>query len=796
MSSIPTKSKKAKAKPPKSRPAATSATSQLTVEDTPAQFTLSSFSPKGDLFAFVSLAVDKHRLRVYDPATSQSIAEYTIDSGRVTSLDWTTSDSSSEGEDVHRKKRKRRKSQADGAESSLPPQGVILGLSNGQVLLFSPSLAKVVRTLSHPTSSSAIQCISAPSEDGSEVWTSGADGALHLWNLHRSKLVSTCKSGERIPYSSIALRPSPSSEDDDETELLAANHAIHLLSVPASSSDATKPLKTASFTGHASAVRDILWDTPSRFLSIAEGDRFVYLWDVPESCDSLISEGRVVASLPLDSDVRIISLSHPSRSSTSNSQTLLAVSASGKVSVLPLASEFVPNAKSKQSVTTMAPKSNITVSSKGGSNSPIVDATFVREQDGKLKVARLAGGVKLTFEVVEYLDATGDFIHNVTLSSVDSGIGLAASADGIKGAPTKRYTESDSVEVRSGMELGQDASMDDLPTRTIDGELDATLAELSLGQRLTALTGTSDEAALRTASSDDEDAAALKGPSSKDKQDDISLPTVPASSLTRTLIQALHSSDAGLLETCLAHSNATLIQNTVRRLPPQLAVPLVTACVERLGRGKQVGRGKGGGAGAGAQRGTALVRWIRAVLIAHGGHLLTMPDLVARLSGLHQTLMTRLTLQESLLSLSGRLDMVISQIEMRSSAAPAPLPMPKKGKSKKSKAKKAHQATRRYVEGESTEEEEEGEGADGMDVEVESDDDAGSVEEVELGGSSDEDEESAEESGEDIEEGDEEEDEDEDEDDEDSEGGEGLKLNGFIDDEADEFSGEDEDESE
>ena len=62
-----------------------------------------------------------------------------------------------------------------------------------------------------------------------------------------------------------------------------------------------------------------------------------------------------------------------------------------------------------------------------------------------------------------------------------------------------------------------------------------------------------------------------------------------------------------------------------------------------------------------------------------------MPDLVARLSGLYQTLTARLALQDSLLSLSGRLDMVISQIEMRSSAAPAPLPMPKKGK--KSKAR-------------------------------------------------------------------------------------------------------------
>lgn len=170
--------------------------------------------------------------------------------------------------------------------------------------------------------------------------------------------------------------------------------------------------------------------------------------------------------------------------------------------------------------------------------------------------------------------------------------------------------------------------MDDIPSRTIDGELDTTLAELSLGQRLTALTGAPADGALQGSSSDEEDASNPKSSKSKAPEEDITQPTVPASSLTRTLIQALHSSDAGLLETCLAHSNANLIQNTVRRLPPQLAVPLVTSCVERLGRGKRVGRGKGGGAGAGAQRGTALIKWIRAVLIVHGGHLLTVCFLV------------------------------------------------------------------------------------------------------------------------------------------------------------------------
>lgn len=148
-----------------------------------------------------------------------------------------------------------------------------------------------------------------------------------------------------------------------------------------------------------------------------------------------------------------------------------------------------------------------------------------------------------------------------------------------------------------------------------------------------------------------------------------------------------------------------------------------------------------------------------------------MPDLVARLSGLHATLTARLALQGNLLSLSGRLDMVLSQIEMRSSTVPAPL-VTKKNRPAKDRSVK------RYVEGESDEEDAK------MDVEVEVDSDDGSVEDVNLGGdSSDEDSEGEAEGS------------DEDEDEDDSED-DGPALNGFVDDEAEEYSDEDSDESE
>ena len=168
-----------------------------------------------------------------------------------------------------------------------------------------------------------------------------------------------------------------------------------------------------------------------------------------------------------------------------------------------------------------------------------------------------------------------------------------------------------------------------------------------------------------------------------------------------------------------------------------------------------------------------------------------MPDLVARLAGLHATLTARLTLRESLLSLSGRLDIVLQQVDLRATAAPAPLAHSgKKGKAT-SAGPTGTREPRRYEEGESEQE------TEAMEVELEKGSDAGSVEDIELGADSGSDADAdADMEGEDDEDDEDEEglDEDDREDsEEDSEGDEGPWLNGFIDDEAEE---DDESESE
>jgi len=128
-------------------------------------------------------------------------------------------------------------------------------------------------------------------------------------------------------------------------------------------------------------------------------------------------------------------------------------------------------------------------------------------------------------------------------------------------------------------------------------------------------------------------------------------PTPKANSLQQMLIQALHSNDLQLLEACLTFNNVEVIRNTVRRLPTAYVVPFLTQVIHKFQQKPN--------------RGEALLEWIKAVLLIHTAYLMTVPDLIKKLSNFYQTLDSRVSVFQKLLNLHGRLDLVMSQIEMR-----------------------------------------------------------------------------------------------------------------------------------
>ncbi|QRW01859.1 U3 small nucleolar RNA-associated protein 12 [Ceratobasidium sp. AG-Ba] len=432
-----------------------------------------------------------------------------------------------------------------------------------------------------------------------------------------------------------------------------------------------------------------------RFVSAAEGDRVASVWDA--------NSGRMVASVPLDSDARHVILDWNCRIDFASSGILWQV---------------------------------LRKEGRRSNAADVVAAAFVPDQEGQIAIARLVG-VKPVFDTIQYQNAVGDFLADVNLTHKSATAGLTADTNGV--VPTKRYAEPQSLAIRSGAELAQDPSA---PQAATAADLDVELAEITLNERNQTLAASSEKST---------------STAQKRRHDSPEAEIGGSERLPGTM----------RFETCLAHGDTTLIRNTVLRLPPTLCVPLIQACVERLGRGA---RGeKGGGAGASAQRGTSLIRWVRAVLVVHSGFLMTIPDLVARLSSLHSTLAARLALQDRLLALNGRLDLVLSQIEIQSA------PRTAVDDDVQVKKKKVRRKAAKYVEGESESEENMS-----VDEGEESEEDEGSVEEIGFGGEDDD------------EEDEEEDDEDEDDTDDDENG---VKINGFIDDEAEEDYSEDEESS-
>lgn len=359
---------------------------------------LSSFSEDSNFFALVSLAVDKHRLRVFNAISGRATAEYTIPIGRVSSLVWSTFslDADTEQSSPVKKRKKRRVEDTLGQESP-GTLLVVLGMSDGSIVLFSPSHSKVVRTLSHGSSASAILALAPSLTSKFHLWSSSADSSVHLWDVQEAATSKTWKNDDRIPYKSLALEPS--TVHGNETNLLVAHHHIRLFNALPLSSN--KPKLLASFTGHASPIKSLRWMQSTgimrQFCSSAEGDRHIYLWDA----QGAFTNAKPIASVLLDSDVRTFGFdsSDPSRA------ILMALSSSGCLSFIPIPTDLT----STESLQTLQPQSNLRYGGRGKGDLLIVGFSSIPSSAGSIRVVRLLNGIKPVFDIVVSL------LHNKNL---------------------------------------------------------------------------------------------------------------------------------------------------------------------------------------------------------------------------------------------------------------------------------------------------------------------------------------------------------------------------------------------
>ncbi|KAI5474800.1 U3 small nucleolar RNA-associated protein 5 [Pseudohyphozyma bogoriensis] len=747
--------------------------------------TLHAFSPstpssKSLLYAHLHRAPDAHTLRVYDATTGKCLSRWASNSAadgdddkRVASLAWAVipapaastsaaaAGGASAGEEEAKGKRGKKRRKSDSAAEQPVVDGKVadeaklvlaLGLEDGAILLWTPTGSNSTPTvISHPSSTSAITALSSPvgtSTPSGHLWSAHADGSVRVWDLEAGALIA--KIGEGLnaggkAWDDIAVRylPVPASADDSKkrpVQILLSHLSIHLFSVSLATSSKKdkvrelKPVEIGRSVGHVDKafVRwsgrsslapsaspdeamedDDATSTPLTFISHSSTDRFVQVWSLVPSSTSQRVDATLTARLGLDSGVQSLAIGS-SPLNDEEEQVLAAIDVEGKVAVarlpfvIPVA-KGTPGKKGKGAgIVALEVESQVTA--RNGEGAGVVEVKF--GESGKVWLCR--SSVKPTFDQVAFADEEGAWVAKVEVEKSTGGLLNGAVVEGSAALPT-RYSETTSA-IRSGDAQAEPTSDDEDLVNS--GELDVDAAEPTLADRLKALDVA--KSGRKSAFDIDDDVEAAVEDEDDGEEDVVpSGPSVPATTLTTTLIQALHSSDAPLLESCLTHSSPTLIRSTVKRLPSgSLVLNLLEVLVEKLGKGK-----KGTPGAASVQRARGLIEWVRQVLIVHVGFLVTIPSLVTRLATLHASLTSRLALQPSLLALDGRLELVMSQIELQQERVAARATITP-GAGSKSQGTK-------YVEGESDESGSE-DGDVGMEGEEDSEDE-GSVEDVVLG---------------------------------------------------------------
>ena len=127
-------------------------------------------------------------------------------------------------------------------------------------------------------------------------------------------------------------------------------------------------------------------------------------------------------------------------------------------------------------------------------------------------------------------------------------------------------------------------------------------------------------------------------------------------------VKALAASDDGGVEAVLAAGQGAaaaasgLVAATVRRLPPAAVLPFLQRLVNLLA--------------ARPSRCSSLLAWLRALLAAHAGYLLTLPRLVPALEALYTLIDGRLSAHKKLLRVSGRLALLLGRAWRQPRCAP------------------------------------------------------------------------------------------------------------------------------
>ena len=527
---------------------------------------LSSFNPSRTQFALAQPVLGSaDKVTIWDTSSDRVIAEWEVEAaGKVSTLCWASVSGAGS-----KKQGKRRRKGGDASEDG--EEDVVLIATKATLVVYSPRRSQVIRkvNLSSP--------ITAMWSDDNGIIASTATSIL-VFSPEVTSISHTFALPPSTPSpTSIALLASSSAETLHVIVATSSVTTLHLELLTSKVSHTSSPLPVSTAT--VTSLQPLPTTSQgASFLVISEDDRTVSQYTIPTPSKAAKLSYRY-ASPTLS----------PAHSVAISTSLVSVLHQSGEISLFTIPSQLDfsrPKSDSKPSTMKL-------LEGKADQLSRLARIDF-SDVAGSLLCGRIAGAGRVKWQSTSYELPEGG-LRPSTIVKVEAQ-DLVGKANGTASNTQRYHAPTEVAEM-------PDADIDEAPASTLPTDVD--MADLSLGERLLALPNGNVQANGNVEQKSE-------GPAN-------------AASLTRLLVQALHTSDPALLTLCLSHRDPTLIRNTIRKMPAQMALPLLKACVERLGQGKHTNR-RGGGRGSAQseQHARGTVEWVKGVLVVRGSILMTV----------------------------------------------------------------------------------------------------------------------------------------------------------------------------
>ncbi|EAZ63187.2 part of small (ribosomal) subunit (SSU) processosome (contains U3 snoRNA) [Scheffersomyces stipitis CBS 6054] len=557
---------------------------------------VSRFDPSRTYLATASVALDAHQISVQSVQWSQTAVNtvFKLDkTSRVTNLKWIPSGN---GNDFY----------------------IAVTLTRGSVLIYSPESNAVVAELATSNNSAILDFYFSPHTH--TAWSCDLGGSVQEWDLSSFQLLQQFKITDFVENVESINRIASVSYGGS-AHLLVGSHSIYLVDI------ASKAL-VKTYPGHVEPLNSLvpISSDADLFLTSAKGDRFINMYSVERAVTKTV----FVTQAPVV-DIFV--------GTKDNKSVLVVINENGNIELFnnPLSTEApsqpaTPLSKKKRrqqlvSVQSRSPQATIRLSRPQSEIKSHQDANLVIDSvtisDNSVIISWLENSNISYFETLQWLDESGNFpfVSDRTIHKSKPDLKVTThSSHGHDVASAKLYSEGHAI-------ISDGTNVRDLELNIEDDKEEETLAD-----KLEKLGG--------------EQKAPAKSIKTKHK-----LGGDKTGTLTIILSQSLRNNDHSLLETVLSNRDPVVIQNTISKLDPSLAVVLLDRLSERFQRQ--------------SSRFDQLNYWLKWIVIIHGAVISSLPNLSIKLSGLHSMLTKKADTLPRLLELQGRLHMLYDQNDLR-----------------------------------------------------------------------------------------------------------------------------------